>query len=50
MTEVSGYLERRLRGNRNDHLTKLLVSETKDFELIYHSKKGQFVVSFHFVE
>ena len=50
MTEVSGYLERRLRGNRKDHLTKLLVSETKDFALIYHSNKGQFVLSFHFGE
>ncbi|CAB4003603.1 Hypothetical predicted protein [Paramuricea clavata] len=38
MTEVSGYLERRLSGNRKDHLTKLLVSEIKDFALIYHSK------------
>jgi hypothetical protein len=35
---------------RKDRLTKLLVSETKDFALIYHSKKGQLVVSFHFVE
>lgn len=50
MLEVSGYLERRLKGNRKDHWTKLLVSETKDFALIYHSNKGQFELGFHFGE
>ena len=50
MLEVSGYLERRLKGNRKDHWTKLLVSETKDFSLIYHSNKGQFELGFHFGE
>jgi hypothetical protein len=47
MTEVSGYLERRVRGMSQGSLDK---TETKDFAMIYHSKKGQFVVSFHFVE
>ena len=50
MREVSGYLERTLGGNRKDHLAKLLVSETKDFAIIYHFSKGQFVLSFNFGE
>ena len=50
MPEVSAFLERRLKGNRKGHWTKLLVSETKDFALIYHSNKGQFELGFHFGE
>ena len=50
MREVSGYLERTLGGNRKDHLAKLLVSETKNFALIYYFNKRQFVFSFNFGE
>ena len=50
MLVVLAYLERRLKGNHKGHWTKLLVSETKDFVLIYHSNKGQFELGFHFRE
>ena len=48
--EVLGYLKRTLTGKRKDHITRLIVSPTKDFALTYSFRKGVLIVSFNFGE
>lgn len=47
---VLNYMERKLSGKRRGHSTRLLVSPTKDFALVYTFKKGLLLISFHFGE
>lgn len=48
--EVAFYLKRTLGGARKNHKTKVLVSQEKDFGLIYSYKKGQLTICFNYGE
>ena len=48
--EVTFYLKRTLGGARKNHKTKVLVSQEKDFGLIYCYNKGQLTISFNYGE
>jgi hypothetical protein len=48
--DVVGYLQRKLSGKRKGHITRLVVSQIKDFALTYSFKKGSLVISFYFGE
>jgi hypothetical protein len=50
VAEVKSYFQRTLKGNRNNHVVRILVSVEKDFGLVYNFKRGQLTVSFHYGE
>jgi hypothetical protein len=48
---VKTYLSRKLKGSsRYGHKVKLLVSEHKDFALVYRFSTGQLTIQFHYGE
>jgi hypothetical protein len=48
--EVNLYLQRKLKGYRKDHEVRVLVSEDKDFGILYNFKKGQLIIGYHYGE
>ena len=47
---VNGFLERQLGGQRKGFTKNILVSNDKDFGLVYNFKKGQLSLQFHYGE
>lgn len=49
--EIKDYFKRKIQsGQRKNHSVRLLVSDDKDFGVVYKKRSGQLVVQFHYGE